>query len=298
MTDDDTTETTDELEVAIAGLAGVSLDALHVAVTVAPRGGDVEETTSMVAALSHREPVRWEVRGDYHEWIVALIGDRDGRPLAVTADGALRVGPGPDARRYPLPARRGLAAVWCADDGTILVCGPGALGRVRLGAGRIAIDVTDDDGPGEPLAVAGPGAVDGAIAVGTHGALWRLDGDEWIAHETPAREALVDVAWHPGGVAYVVGADGGVYAWDGRGLRELARTPGAAWTSIACWRDDVYLVNARRGVWRLVDGAPVAWKALPVTRVRAVADHLFAWGGTLLARHDGAGWWGGPLHLP
>jgi hypothetical protein len=273
----DDAETTGELDVSIAGVAGASLDALAVAVTIAPRGGEVEDLTSLVVALAHVEPIAWRALGEYREWIVGLAADRHGAPIAVTADGALRVGSGPGGRRYALPTRAGgLAALWLAADDDLLVCGPGVLGRVRLAPGRIRVDLVEDDGPGEAMAVAGPGAIDGAIAVGTRGALWRYADDEWVAHETAARESLVDVAWHDDGRAYVAGAAGGVFAGDGRALREVARAPGRGWTAIASWRGAVYLAGDRRGVWRLAGDALVAVTELPVTRVRAIADHLFA----------------------
>ncbi|MBK9031470.1 MAG: hypothetical protein IPL61_09055 [Myxococcales bacterium] len=298
--DDEVAETTDELEVAIAGVAGLGLDELHVAVTIGPRGGDLEEISTVMAAVSHREPIRWETRGTYNDWVVALATDAAGTPYAVTADGALRVGVGDDARRHALPTRGGLADLWLAGTDDLLVCGPGVLGRVRLGRGRIAVEMIDDDGPGDAGAIAGPGPgqVAGAIAVGTRGALWRYDGADWAAHETSAHEALIGVTWHRDGRAYVAGAEGGIYAWDGHALTELARRADGAWTSIASWRDHVYLAGGRAGVWRLDGDRVVEVKALPVTRVRAVADHLYAWGGALLARYDGTGWWGGPLHLP
>ena len=176
--DDDAAEVTDELDVSIAGVAGASIAALHVAITVAPRGGDVEELTTLIAAVHHQEPIGWEARATFDEWIVALAADDDGTPYAVTADGALRVGVGPDGRRYALPTRRGLADLWLASADELLVCGPGVLGHVRLGRGRIALELFDDDGPGDAGAIAGPepGVVAGAIAVGTHGALWSYDG--------------------------------------------------------------------------------------------------------------------------
>jgi hypothetical protein len=295
----DDAETTGELDVSIAGVAGASLTSLTAAVTIAPRGGDASELTSLVVELAHVDPIAWRALGEHREWIVGLIADGDGGPVAITADGALRIGAGAGSRRYALPTGAGgLAGVWRATDGELLVCGPGALGRVRIRPGRIWVDLVEDDGPGDALAVAGPGAIDGAIAVGTRGALWRYADDEWVAHETAARESLVDVAWHDDGCAYVAGAAGGVFAWDGRALREVARAPGRGWTAIASWRGAVYLAGDRRGVWRLAGDALVAVTELPVTRVRAIADHLFAWGGALLARYDGTAWWGGPLHIP
>lgn len=298
----DDAETTGELDVSIAGVAGAALDALAVAVTIAPRGGDGDDrddVTSLVVELAHVEPIAWRALGEYREWIVGLAADRHGAPIAVTADGALRLGAGPGGRRYALPTRAGgLAAVWPAGDDDLLVCGPGVLGRVRLGPGRLRVDLVEDDGPGDATAVAGPGAVDGAIAVGTRGALWRYADDEWTAHETTARETLLDVAWHDDGRAYVAGAEGGVYAWDGAALREVARVAGRTWTGIASWGGAIYLAGDRRGVWRLDGAALHPVTELPVTRLRAIADHLVAWGGALLVRYDGAAWWGGPLHIP
>jgi hypothetical protein len=51
-------------------------------------------------------------------------------------------------------------------------------------------------------------------------------------------------------------------------------------------------------VWRLDGAALHPVTELPVTRLRAIAGHLVAWGGALLVRYDGAAWWGGPLHIP
>ena len=297
MHDDDIAETTGELDVTIAAVAGVALDALHVAVTISPRGGDVEEVATLIASLAHVEPVRWEARASLDEWIVGLAVTSTGTPCAVTTDGALRVGLGPDSRRYPLPARRGLAGLWLAADDDVLVCGPGVLGRVRLGRGRVIIDVTEDEAPGDACAVAGRDSARGAIAVGTHGAVWSYDGAEWIAHETAARETLSDVAWHVDGRAYVAGAEGGLFAWDGVALVEVARAE-VALSSVTSWRGHVYVVSGRAAIARLDGDRLVPIKALPVSRVRAIDDHLVVWGGSLVARHDGTGWWGGPLHLP
>ena len=266
MHDDEIAETTGEIDVTIAAVAGVALDALHVAVTIAPRGGDVEEVGTLIAHLAHVEPVRWEARASYDEWIVGLAVTSTGTPYAVTADGALRVGLGAD-------------------------------GRVRLGRGRVIIDVTDDDGPGDACAVAGRGGAPGAIAVGTRGAVWSYDGAEWIAHETAARETLQDVAWHVDGRAYVAGADGGLFAWDGTALTAIARAD-APLSAVTSWRGDVYVVSGRAAIARLDGDRLTAIKALPVSRLRAIDDHLVVWGGSLVARHDGTGWWGGPLHLP
>lgn len=297
--EDDFADTTGELEVTIAGLVGTRLDALQVAVTVGPRGGDADEIQSLVAALSHVEPIGWEIEASYPEWLVDLARADDGTVVAVAADGSLRVGTGAGALRYPLPARRGLASVWPVSGRELLVCGPGSLGHVRLGPGRIAVDLLDDDGPGEAGVVRGfGGQASGAIAVGTRGALWCKDDEGWTAHETPARESLLDIAWTDPARAFVCGAEGGLYTWDGGALRELRRDRERSWRSCAWWRGALYLISAGEGVWRLDGDDLIAIKPLPLDRVRVVADHLFAWGGTLLARHDGTAWWGGPLNLP
>lgn len=298
----DDAETTGELDVSIAGVAGASLTSLTTAaVTIAPRGGDASELTSLVVELAHVDPIAWRALGEHREWMpVGLIADGDGGPVAITADGALRIGAGAGSRRLRAATGAGRRPGRHVARHRRRAAGVRPR-RARPGARAAGANLgqsIEDDGPGDALAVAGPGSIDGAIAVGTRGALWRYADDEWVAHETAARESLVDVAWHDDGRAYVAGAAGGVFAWDGRALREVARAPGRGWTAIASWRGAVYLAGDRRGVWRLAGDALVAVTELPVTRVRAIADHLFAWGGALLARYDGTAWWGGPLHIP
>jgi hypothetical protein len=189
----DDAETTDELDVAVVGVVGARLDALTAAVTIAAPHREADEVVSQLATLTHAGPVRWDARATWREWIVGLTADPTGAVFAVTADGALRIVG--DGRRYPLPVRAGLAAVTAIGPGELLACGAGALVRIAIGPGRLAVEVTEDDGPGEALALAaGPGA-DGAIAVGTGGALWRCDGRDWEAFETEARESLVAAAW-------------------------------------------------------------------------------------------------------
>lgn len=289
MVDDDFADVTGELDVRIVGVVGDRVDALHVVVTI---GADPIE--SLLATVAHVEPVRWEARATYPERICDLARDARGTAYTVSADGGLRV----DGVRYALPARRGLACVWPVSPAELLVCGPGALGHVRLGPGRITVDMIDDDGPGEAAVVRSFGATaTGALAVGTRGALWRKDDDGWTAHETPAREALTDLAWTAPDHAYVVGADGGLFAWDGAALRVLAHHD-QPWRGCAYWRDALYLTSATAGLYRLDGHQLVSQKSLPLTTVRVVADQLVAWGGSLLVRYDGTTWSGGPLNLP
>lgn len=298
--DDEPAEITGELEVNVAGLVGDALDALHVLVTIGPRGGATDEIESLLATLAYGEQVTWASQAHYAGWVVDLARDGGGQVHSVALDGQLRVGYGEGGRRYALPARRGLTSVWPVAPGELLVCGPGSLGHVRLAPGRIAVELVEDDGPGEAAVVAGwpGGAAAGAIAVGTRGALWQYDGAAWIAHETPAREALVDVAWAGPRDAWIAGAEGGLYRWDGAALRLVVREPDIAWHACAWWRGALYLAAGPAGVFRLDGHRAVALKALPLYRVRVVADRLFGWGGSLVVHHDGTGWSGGPLHLP
>ena len=76
----DDAETTGELDVSIAGVAGASLTSLTAAVTIAPRGGDADELTSLVVELAHVDPIAWRALGEHREWIVGLIADGDGGP--------------------------------------------------------------------------------------------------------------------------------------------------------------------------------------------------------------------------
>lgn len=300
MPADDFADTTGELDVSVAGLVGAALDDLHVVVTISPRGGDAEEIESLLATLSYQDPIRWEAQATYRGWITDLARDERGTVYQVDLDGNLRVGYGDSGRRLALPARRGLTSAWVCSPSELLVCGPGALGHVRLAPGRTIADFLDDDGPGEARVVAGPPGArhpSGAIAVGTRGALWQKDDDGWTAHETAAVETLMDVAWQDGERAYVVGADGGVFLWDGGALREIARAD-VTWRSAACWRGALYLAGGPEGVFRLDGTTLVPVKALPLYHLRVVADHLFGWGGSLVVRHDGDAWWGGPLNVP
>ena len=118
MAADDFAETTGELEVSVAGLVGDHLDALHVLVTIAPRGGDPEDVESMLASLSYQDPIRWEAQGNYQEWIVDLARDHRGTIYQLGLDGSLRIHYGERGRRYALPARRGLTSIWPATTRT------------------------------------------------------------------------------------------------------------------------------------------------------------------------------------
>jgi hypothetical protein len=299
MTVDEPAETTGELEVSVAGLIGRSIDDLHMVVTVCARGGGSDEIATTVARLSHVDPVTWSAQAQYREWLVDLAQDQNGTLYMVGADGSLRVGVGALGRRYGLPTRGGLASVWCSAPGDLLVCGASTLGRIHLEPGRIRCDVVDDEGVGEARVVAGPGPgrVDGAIAVGTRGALWRYDGVDWTAHETTATETLLDIAWAEDDRAYVVGAEGSLFVWDGARLQLVLRDPRLAWHGAAWWRGTLYLAAGRDGLWRLDNGVVTAVKAVPVFHVAAIAGQLFGWGGSVIARFDGQQWSGGPLHL-
>jgi hypothetical protein len=289
----DDAETTDELDVAVVGVVGARLDALTAAVTIAAPHREADEVVSQLATLTHAGPVRWDARATWREWIVGLTADPTGAVFAVTADGALRIVG--DGRRYPLPVRAGLAAVTAIGPGELLACGAGSLVRIAIGPGRLAVEVTEDDGPGEALALAaGPGA-DGAIAVGTGGALWRCDGRDWEAFETEARESLVAAAWAGDRTAYAAGAEGGLYRWDGAALRRCARAERGL-TGIAAWRGAIYVADGA-AVSRLDGDVLTPCRALPVRHLAVAADHLFAHAGTLVARFDGASWWGGPIHV-
>lgn len=283
----DGAETTGELELAVIAVVGDGLDALHAAVTI---GGAGEPPVTQLAHLDHRGPFAWTARATWRDRLVGLV-DAGGVLIGATDDGALRLA---DGRRYPVPARRGLTAIAATGPGAVALCGPGALGQVRLRGGRIAAAFADDD-ESEPRAVA-VGRSGQILAVGAAGAMWRADGDDWLAFEPGTDETLVGAAWIDEAGAIVLDDAGGVYLWDGQALRPRAR--GARrFTGLATWRGHAYLADGA-AVWRLDGERLAAVRELPVERLAVAAGALFAFGGTLVARFDGDAWTGGPVHIP
>jgi hypothetical protein len=277
----------------IVGIVGQSLTELYFLANLYPPGFDADAVTSIIAKFSYGTNEPWITTYGAEVWLTRMDRSPDGTFFAVSMDGELHISRGGISRVLDLGVPTGLNDVWVASDSEAFTVG---LNGERVRILNNNFEVVRDPANRRLTAVRGS-VRNNVVAVGNEGVIHRYDGERWSELDSPTNYNLLAVLVRSESEIYIAGTDGILFRGDGQRWERLSAPASSNITSLAWFGDTLYACLRPGGICVLKSDGLEPLKSLDVTYLRTITDHLFAVGGTLVARYNGSGWRGGKLEI-
>lgn len=253
---------------------------------------DSESVLSVVASLSHKPEVKWEIIYSTETWCTFMDQAAGGVLFVVSMEGELHKNSRGSWQVLDLECPEGLNSVWAANDNEAFAVG---IKGERIHIIDDNFEVVHD--PEMRRLNALHGIHGGQVfAVGDGGLVYRFDGTTWEELESPTNVNLLAVLCCSDTEVYVAGGKGTLLRWIGTGF-ELLEGPETAVTDLAIHRGQLYAAAGREGVQILRDDKLEEFKDIQVYRMNTIDDRLYCIGNRLVAQYDGEEWWGGNLTI-
>lgn len=222
------------------------------------------------------------------EWLTSLDTAAGGMMVACSMDGNIHLREQGTWSVIDSGCDAGLNSIFSLDDSTAYaVAVSGQI--VRIGSRQAHIDFPGTGTRLNSIHGCSPSCL---YAVGDDGLVARFDGQAWSVLEPFTNANLLAVLCVAHDNVFVAGALGIVFHWDGQVWKRF-NAPPVTLTSIACYKNRIYLASGKDGIFIVEDETLEHLKQLILYRLRVIDDLMYGVGGSLLAWFDGAQWRGG-----
>ncbi|MBN2530753.1 MAG: hypothetical protein JXR76_30480 [Deltaproteobacteria bacterium] len=291
--------TQDEQGCTILSIVGTCLADLHILANVYFEPLDPDEISSAVYSLAYTETrYQCEIEYNHETWITRMFRHANGSLFAVSMEGELHTNRTGKWEVVNLGCPNGLNGVWAAENNDIFSVG---VGGERIHLHELELTNSIDIEKRELRNIHGSSRQN-VFVVGDSGAVSRFNGKEWIDLKVGTKHALFAVLCVSDKEVYIGGAHGMVFRWNGENFEWMGadpETPEAEITiySLAIYQNKLYAAAGGDGVYVIGDNGLEKIKDVTFYNLNVIGDFMFGVGNRLVARFDGAGWWGGNLDI-